>query len=106
MESNKRGWGDISGLVLAKKIIDQELNVRQTEQLVKNWKSPDGTSAVSGNVFVDPETRAIEHQLSENIGLVVKVKHWGEKGEVRIEFRSLEQFDSIVKCLNQQPDGL
>jgi hypothetical protein len=36
---------------------------------------------------------------------VVKIKHQGERGEVRIAFNSLDQFDEILNRLNQQPDN-
>ena len=85
---------------LAEKVIGQGLSVRQTEQLVKKQKIPANISAVSGIISSDPDTRVLERQLSAKLGLVVKIMHKGERGEIRIKFTSLDQFDSIVKGLN------
>lgn len=87
--------------ILAEKIIGQGLNVRQTEQLVKKEKISANVLVVSENVSPDPDTSILERQISEKLGLVVKIMHKGERGEVRIKFNSLDQFDSIVKGLNQ-----
>ena len=86
--------------ILAKMVISQGLTVRQTEQLVKKQKNSANISIVPKIVSSDPDTRALERQLSSKLGLVVKITHKGERGEVRIKFTSLDQFDSIVKSFN------
>ena len=82
--------------ILAEKVIGQGLNVRQTEQLVKKGLNSGRYSTVPKSLAADPDTRALEHQLSEKLGLAVKIMHKGERGEVRIKFSSLDQFDSLV----------
>ena len=90
--------------VLASQVIAQGLNVRQTEKLVKKRQNSARFSVVSEIYSGEPDTRSLERQMSEKLGLVVKITHKGERGEVRIKFSSLDQFDSIVKHLNGSPE--
>lgn len=92
--------------ILAKKVIVQGLNVRQTEQLVKKRTKIAGNPVSSEIYSNDSDTRALEYQLSEKLGLVVTIAHKGERGEVRIKFASLDQFDAIVQRLNRQSQYL
>ena len=90
--------------VLARAVVRRGLNVRQTEALVKKPQKTTVSSANRGEE-TDVNTLAMEKQLSEKLGLTVKINHRGEKGEVRIAFTSLEQFDEILNRLNQHPHG-
>ena len=91
---------------LAEQVITKGLNVRQTEQLVKNWHISGRISDTNRNLSLDPNTQNLARQLSEKLGLVVRIKQNGEHGEVRIAFKSLDQFDLIMRCLNQQGEDL
>ncbi|MBT3534837.1 MAG: ParB/RepB/Spo0J family partition protein [Rhodospirillaceae bacterium] len=93
---------------LARQVLQQGLNVRQTEQLAKKSQKSEvseATAPPSSGSGQDADSRAMERQLSEKLGLVVKIKHQGERGEVRISFDSLDQFDEILSRLNQHPNG-
>ena len=91
---------------LAEQVVGQGLNVRQTELLVKQPRYTATYRVVSGGSSEEPDTRALERQLSDKLGLRVKIKHNGERGEVRIGFESLDQFDDILKRLGDQPNNL
>jgi len=89
---------------LAQTVVRKDLNVRQTEALVKKRLKTAATGdAAAATPARDPNTLAMERQLSEKLGLTVKINHHGERGEVRIAFTSLDQFDEILNRLNQQP---
>ena len=90
---------------LAERVVGQGLNVRQTEFLVKQPRNTATYKMVSDGSSKDPDTRALEHQLSENLGLRVKIKHNGARGEVRIGFKSLDQFDDILKHLSDHSNN-
>ncbi len=45
----------------------------------------------------DADTRALEKDLSEALGLLVSIAHHGEAGELRIRYKSLEQLDDVVR---------
>lgn len=79
-------------------VIARGLNVRQTEAMVPTHgtkaRSTDG--AKPGK---DPETSALERDLSERLGLKVDISFDGKSGSVRIHYRSLDQLDSLIALL-------
>ncbi|KAA5803834.1 ParB/RepB/Spo0J family partition protein [Alkalicaulis satelles] len=87
---------------LARQIVDGGLSVRAAEQLARQaaGKTGAGRSAPERkSQQSDPDTRALEADLSERLGLSVAIRHDGESGEVRISFSSLEQLDEVCRRL-------
>lgn len=87
--------GHEDAVSIAKDIVRRSLSVRDVETLIQD----DGASAkkkVSKPRVENADTRAAERELTEALGLAVTLKTGkGEAGEVRIRFRSLEQFEEI-----------
>lgn len=79
-------------------VIARGLNVRQTEAL-SSKKAEAGLAATTKSK--DPETMALERDLSERLGLKVDIAFDGKGGTVRINYRSLDQLDGIVSLLSQ-----
>ncbi len=77
-------------------VIARGLNVRQTEALTSRKAAPAATARVK-----DPETAALENDLSERLGLKVEISFDGKAGSVRIVYRSLDQLDGIVSLLSR-----
>ncbi len=79
-------------------VIARGLNVRQTEALAsqKATGNPDQPTAK----VKDPETEALQRDLSERLGLKVEIAFDGKGGSVRLSYRSLDQLDGIVSLLN------
>ena len=79
-------------------VIARGLNVRQTEALVaaKSAATPERRGSSR-----DPETEALERDLSERLGLGVQVSFDGKGGAVTIRYRSLDQLDGIVALLSR-----
>ncbi len=79
-------------------VISRGLNVRQTEALA----SRKGLNARSGGAAKarDPETEALERDLSQRLGLKVDIAFDGRGGTIRLAYRSLDQLDGIVRLLN------
>jgi ParB family chromosome partitioning protein len=77
-------------------VISGGLNVRQTEAL-----SARRVAAASRppKPERDPETAALERDLSERLGLRVDIAFDGKGGTVRIQYRTLEQLDGLVTLL-------
>ena len=76
----------------ALQIIAGALNVREAEQ-----RSPAKKGKLHRHPVEDPNTKAIEHQLSNSLGLKVQILHKGDKGgEVRISYKTLEQLDDVI----------
>jgi ParB family chromosome partitioning protein len=78
-------------------VIAGGLNVRQTEALGAR-KRPDDPSRPT-KAERDPETAALERDISERLGLRVEIAFDGTGGTVRIRYRTLEQLDGIVALL-------
>lgn len=81
----------------AKIVIARGLNVRQTEALTggKNTLTPAKKTR-------DAEILQIENDLSSRLGLKVHISYNGKKGgSLKIDYTSLEQFESVMRLLNR-----
>ncbi|MFT8612259.1 MAG: ParB/RepB/Spo0J family partition protein [Gluconobacter oxydans] len=82
----------------AKIVIARGLNVRQTEALAggKNPMTPAKKAR-------DAEILQIENDLSSRLGLKVHISYNGKKGgSLKIDYTSLEQFESVMRLLNRR----
>lgn len=99
---------------LASEIVSKGLSVRQAEQLAQTSKG--GPPAKQKKAPAkDPDTIALEHDLSNMLGLRVSIKFRGDGakgGSVTVNYATLDQLDHILQRLNQggaikinEPDG-
>jgi ParB family chromosome partitioning protein len=92
---------------LTRQVIARGLSVRQTEALAKKIKP--GAGADMGRAVaraergVDADVEALERQLSDVLGLRVKVAHQGNAGTVSLHYSSLDQLDMICQRLSGEP---
>ena len=85
---------------LADKIIKLNLTVRQTEDLARGNNASAKSKALKEK---DADTRALEKQLSEVVGLAVSIKHKDKLGgQVIIAYKTLDQLDEVIKKLGGQ----
>ena len=85
---------------LLQAILSRGLNVRQAEALANR---PDLTAAITTPrpaKTKDPETEAVERQLTDKLGLRVEINFDGKGGYIKISYRSLDQLDEIIARLN------
>ncbi len=84
---------------IAKQIIDGELSVRQTEELLKQkqTKKPSGTKK---DLNMTLALKEIEKGISSILGANVKIKDKGNKGTVSVEYYSSEELERIVNILS------
>ncbi len=82
----------------AKQVIARGLNVRQTEALATDRQTG---STTRQPVEKDPETVALERDLSERLGLTVQISFDGKGGSVTLKYRNLDQLDSLMALLNR-----
>ena len=84
---------------LAEQIVAGGLTVRHAEAL--SAKSLGRKPSSSAKPEKDANTRALEKELTNHLGLIVSVdgKGDGERGEVRIRYKTLDQLDGIIKIL-------
>ncbi len=87
---------------LARVIVQRDLSVRQAEALARNAREPRKGSleTKSAPAAKDADTRALEQDLSESIGLGVQIIDRNGQGELRIIYRTLEQLDALCRRLS------
>jgi ParB family chromosome partitioning protein len=89
-------------VALAKQIVEGGMNVRQTEELAAAGK-PRRHKIAAGK---DPNTVALEHDLSTAVGMKVTLNHRGEKGgELKIAYGNLEQLDELCRRLTRHTEA-
>jgi len=77
----------------AKEIVAGALNVRQAEQRSKKKPAKPHPK--------DADTKSLESNLSNMLGLKVEIMHKGATGgELRIFYKTLEQLDDLIRRLN------
>ena len=83
---------------IAKKIIKKNLSVRQTENLVRLYKSP----AKSIKLSKDPNIKKIETDLMEKIGLKTQIANKkNNKGSVTFDYRDLDQLNLLIEIIKK-----
>jgi ParB family chromosome partitioning protein len=84
---------------LAKKIIDDSLNVRDVEALVQTFGEEGPTGNRRGR-DKDADTKAFEKELTDLLGLKVEVRRGsGETGTLTIRYGNFDQLDYIRQRL-------
>jgi ParB family chromosome partitioning protein len=91
-------------LAAAKRIVEEGLNVRQTEALahVEGVPARKPLKARRGGKVKDPNTVALEKSISDALGLAVSIDHGNSGGTVHIRYRDLDQLDDIVRRLGKK----
>jgi ParB family chromosome partitioning protein len=84
---------------VAQQIVDEGLTVRDVERLVQAEAPVEKASKANVETKHDADTKALEKLLSDLLGLSVKISHRGEAGDVRVQYKSLEQLDLLCKRL-------
>tara|TARA_B100002052_G_C15808395_1_gene564661 strand:+ start:235 stop:1080 length:846 start_codon:yes stop_codon:yes gene_type:complete len=105
IKSNKISPGHAKILVgldnadqIAKKIIRKNLSVRQTENLVRFYKSPTKSIKISK----DPNIKKIEIDLMEKIGLKTHISNKkNNKGTVSFDYRDLDQLNHLIEVIKK-----
>ncbi len=88
---------------LARQVVKQGLNVRQTEKLVKSGTEGAVAKPKAPPPSKDADTVALEHDLANMLGLKIEIKDRGGKGQVVIHYDSLEQLDGVLARLTHGP---
>ena len=84
-------------LMLAEKIIAEELNVRQTEKLVNDFlKEKPKKSNAKKDENIDSYFRDLESSLSKSLGTKVLIKNGKNKGKIEIEYYSNSDLENIL----------
>ncbi len=84
----------------AQAVIDRGLNVRQTETLAGSAQRGESRPPATPRP-VDPDIQALEHDLSERLGLRVSIRSTGPGGRIILSYQTLDQLDGIIQLLGQ-----
>ncbi|WP_112310324.1 ParB/RepB/Spo0J family partition protein [Pseudogemmobacter bohemicus] len=97
-------------LRLAQTVVARGLSVRETEKLVRDAQEPAKAAALERNSpresSKDADTRALEGDLSAQLGMSVRIEHKGQGGNLVISYRDLEELDLLCQLLSSGPSGL
>ena len=88
---------------LAREIVGKGLSVRQAELLTKN-SGQETKSILQKKNVKDPDTIALENDLSNMLGLRVSITFKGDGakgGSISFRYSSLDQLDDILQRLNK-----
>jgi ParB family chromosome partitioning protein len=85
----------------AREIIEKQLSVRQTEELVARLLNPQVAEQKQEKsaVPVDPNVREAQRSLEISLGVKVEIHDHKGKGKIILKYGSLEDFDRIVEAL-------
>ncbi|WP_134680900.1 ParB/RepB/Spo0J family partition protein [Paracoccus ravus] len=86
---------------LARKVIEKNLSVRETEELVR--RQADGArKPAPRSSEKDADTRALEGDLTAHLRMRVSINHSGaEGGQVVVAYKSLDELDRLCQLLGQ-----
>jgi ParB family chromosome partitioning protein len=98
---------------VARKVVSQGLNVRQTEGLARAQKEQESQAKTAGPPEAagprvlrggkDPDTIALENDLSARLGLKVTIDFHGRGGCLSVHYETLEQLDDLLHRLDHPP---
>jgi ParB family chromosome partitioning protein len=86
---------------LAEKVIRRGLNVRQTEALAR--QGAEAPQLREPRRPKDADTRALETDLSEVLGMEVEIRDSKGSGSLTVRYRSLEQLDELCRRMLVRP---
>lgn len=89
---------------LAEAIVSKRLSVREAEawaRAAQKQKKTGDKSSDSKQARRDADSRFIEKQLTEHLGLIVDLKHKNPHGVLSIKYKTLEQLDDLIKKIRK-----
>ena len=103
VETNKLSQGHAKILVglencfvIAKKIIDKKLSVRQSENLVRLFKKPTKGKILSKSANI----RDLEDMLKDKLGIRVLINNKkNNRGSISFEYKDLDQLNRIIEII-------
>lgn len=90
--------------IIAQKIFDEKLSVRETEKLVKKLQQEKDNLVEKQPVTIDPKMDAILRDLEEKMKVILGTKvainqKDNSKGKIEIEYYSMEELDRIIDLM-------
>lgn len=85
---------------VGREVISRGLSVRETEALAKKKKPGARKAGRASALGRDADVEALERQLSDQLGLKVRIAHGARGGAVTLAYSSLDQLDLICQRLS------
>lgn len=85
----------------AKKVIEHQLSVRQTEALVKALQKEKPDKSQDDGPDLSLYLGELEKNLSSSLGRKVKIAHKGKKGRIELEYYGDQDLESLLELLRQ-----
>ena len=92
-------------IACAKKVIDGQLSVRQTEALVKALSRQPKEKPKSDQTDIALYLGELEKDLSGSLGRKVKIAHKGKKGKIELEYYGDEDLEVLLAALKSMRGG-
>jgi ParB family chromosome partitioning protein len=90
-------------LTIARNVVRDGLSVRQIEAALRAERLGPASGAAKAKVKTkDPDVAALEKALTQRLGLKVTIGAEGDGGSLTIHYRTLDQFDEILKKLRAE----
>lgn len=83
-------------MALSKRIIEDNLNVRQAEALAKQIQKKKTPKKEPSKTAYDIEIEKLQNKLSSEMGTKVKINHTAKKGKIEIEYYGNEDLERIL----------
>lgn len=85
----------------AREIIEKQLSVRQTEELIARLLNPQVAEQKQEkpSAPIDPNVREAQRSLESSLGVKVEIQDRKGRGKIILKYGSLEDFDRIVEAL-------
>ncbi|TCP40283.1 ParB/RepB/Spo0J family partition protein [Rhodovulum marinum] len=93
---------------LAREVIKGQLSVRETEKLAKRSSASDAKPRKrAASPEKDADTRALEQDLSANLGMKVGIEHLADgSGRLIVEYKTLEELDTLCAALSSARENI
>ncbi|HEX4695365.1 ParB/RepB/Spo0J family partition protein [Sphingomonas sp.] len=90
---------------LAAEVVAKGLSVRETERLARSAKSDggNGSGGGGGGGGRNADIAALERQLSDVIGLGVRITYGAKGGALTVNYSTLDQLDMVCQRLTGEP---
>lgn len=85
----------------AKKVVEGQLSVRQTEALIKALQAEKKEKPKPRQPDLSLYLGELEKDLSGRLGRKVKIAHKGKKGRIELEYYSEQDLEGLLSCLRQ-----
>ena len=86
--------------ILADKIVEEQLSVRQAEALAKNMPKEKTKKKENKPTLPDIELLNLQSSIANKLGTKVKIINGAKKGKIEIEYYGNDDLDRILKTLH------